>query len=142
MARFQQTGAIAAIVIANVLVIVNLLFAIYTAATTAASRPSATPSGPLRTATAAPSASAQPALVFTPTPRLTPTLSATNTPTPTGTPTGVTYPFNYTVKSGDTISGLADRFKVSAKKILEANNLADANFLRIGQILIIPSPGD
>ncbi len=44
----------------------------------------------------------------------------------------------HTVKSGDTLSGLAARHGVSVKQIVAANKLKDAHSLRIGQKLTIP----
>ncbi len=44
----------------------------------------------------------------------------------------------YTVRSGDTVHGLAERFGVSAETIVWANDLADADLLSIGDTLEIP----
>ncbi|HET7520163.1 MAG TPA: LysM peptidoglycan-binding domain-containing protein [Candidatus Limnocylindria bacterium] len=46
------------------------------------------------------------------------------------------------VRFGDTVSGLALRHGVSLDAIVEANALADAGFIRIGQELRIPVRGD
>jgi LysM repeat protein len=55
---------------------------------------------------------------------------------PTATPgtTGLMY----NVQSGDTISGLAARFKSQVDWILQANNIKPGDTLRIGQPLLIP----
>lgn len=45
----------------------------------------------------------------------------------------------HTVVSGDTIFGIARQYKVSASKIVELNQLANPDLLRIGQRLKIPS---
>ena len=45
---------------------------------------------------------------------------------------------SYTVKAGDTLSGLADQFKTSVKEIMNANNITDADFINIGQELMMP----
>lgn len=45
----------------------------------------------------------------------------------------------YTVKQGDTVSGIASKFGASSKAILHANNLASADKLKLGQKLSIPS---
>ena len=57
-------------------------------------------------------------------------------PGPTATPgtTGLMY----NVQSGDTISGLATRYKSQVDWILEANNMKASDTLRIGQPLLIP----
>jgi LysM repeat protein len=57
-------------------------------------------------------------------------------PGPTATPgtTGLMY----NVRSGDTISGLATRYKSQVDWILKANNIKPEDTLRIGQALLIP----
>ena len=45
----------------------------------------------------------------------------------------------YTVRSGDTLSVIARRHGVSMAALAQANNLANPNALRIGQVLTIPS---
>ena len=73
--------------------------------------------------------------------------TATPTPTPYG-PTPTPYPtvtppagvgFPYVVQWGDTVYSLARRFGVSATAIIQANNLVNPNFIRAGQVLIIPT---
>jgi LysM repeat protein len=49
-----------------------------------------------------------------------------------------TGPVTYTVQSGDTLSAIAQAHDVSVETLTIANDLADPNFLRIGQVLIIP----
>ncbi|HLA19462.1 MAG TPA: LysM peptidoglycan-binding domain-containing protein, partial [Dehalococcoidia bacterium] len=44
----------------------------------------------------------------------------------------------YTVRSGDTLSEIADHFGVSVSAIVDANGLADPNFIVEGQTLKIP----
>ncbi len=58
-------------------------------------------------------------------------------PTPVPSPT----PFTYKVKAGDTLSGIAAKYKVSVDDILAANpDLKDPNQLQVGQVLVIPLP--
>lgn len=45
----------------------------------------------------------------------------------------------YVVKSGDTLSGIAQRFGCDLQALVEANSLADPNALQVGQSLRIPS---
>jgi LysM repeat protein len=45
----------------------------------------------------------------------------------------------YTVRSGDSISRLARRFKVDMDELLELNGITEAHLIRIGQVLKIPS---
>jgi LysM repeat protein len=67
-----------------------------------------------------------------------PILPATLPPSsPTPGPTAATV--KYKVKSGDTLSAIATKYKVSVQAIMAANNLKDDN-IRIGDELIIPLP--
>lgn len=53
-----------------------------------------------------------------------------------------TGPVEYEVVSGDTISTIAEQFGISTETVLWANNLANANFVKIGQSLsILPVDG-
>jgi LysM repeat protein len=45
---------------------------------------------------------------------------------------------SYVVKSGDTLSGIANKVKKSVEEIVNVNNLEDAGKLTVGQTLIIP----
>lgn len=47
----------------------------------------------------------------------------------------------YTVRTGDTVSHIAQRAGVSVAAISRANALADASRIRAGQVLSIPGPG-
>jgi LysM repeat protein len=46
---------------------------------------------------------------------------------------------NYTVKSGDTLSGIASRFGVSLKSLLQANAMTAKAVIRPGQVLKVPT---
>jgi N-acetylmuramoyl-L-alanine amidase len=48
----------------------------------------------------------------------------------------------YVVKSGDSISHIANRFKVPAKDILKLNNITNPNKIRVGQKLLLPGTVD
>ncbi len=64
------------------------------------------------------------------------TATADASPTPEPTPEQVVY----TIKSGDTLSEISQKFQVSIDVIIGANpEVTDPNNLRIGQRLIIPS---
>lgn len=47
----------------------------------------------------------------------------------------------YIVQPGDTLWSIAARYGVTVDAILRANNLTSANFIYLGQRLIIPTPG-
>lgn len=57
---------------------------------------------------------------------------------PSECPTG-TRP--YTIRSGDTLFALANRFNTTVEAIVEANPGIDPNNLQIGQVICIPRPG-
>lgn len=51
----------------------------------------------------------------------------------------------YIVQSGDTVSAIARRFGTTVKAIVDANDIADPNVVRVGQRLLIPgasNPGN
>ncbi|HEX9044525.1 MAG TPA: LysM peptidoglycan-binding domain-containing protein, partial [Candidatus Limnocylindrales bacterium] len=62
--------------------------------------------------------------------------SANAAPTPTPLPLGSFV--TYTVRSGDTLSGIAARYKTTVQAILDANGIKVSDYLRIGQVLRIP----
>ncbi len=58
---------------------------------------------------------------------------------PTATPAAT--PLTYTVKTGDTLIKIANKFKTTQKAILAANpSLKNANLIAVGQVLTIPTP--
>ena len=65
-------------------------------------------------------------------------LTETNSGGSTGGGNGST-PVTYTVKSGDTLVGIAARFKTTVAKLIAANGIRNANSIQVGQKLIIPS---
>lgn len=75
------------------------------------------------------------------TPTAAPTLSPTASPTgsPTAVSTAASGTITYTVVAGDTLSGLAKRFGVPLRELLEANALEEDVVLRVGQVLTIPT---
>jgi LysM repeat protein len=83
---------------------------------------------------AAPSPTGTPAPVK-PTP--TPSVSATPTPKPTVSPNPSTKK-TYTVKAGDTLSGIASRFGTTSRILMDLNSITNANMIKIGQILKLP----
>lgn len=107
-------------------------FAVGTAAPAVLIEPTPTPT-PTSTATATPT----PTPTVTPKPTPTPTATPKPTVTPKPTPTPTSTAFYYTVVSGDTLSGIALRFKRTVSAIKTANKLTSDN-IKIGQKLLIP----
>ncbi len=48
----------------------------------------------------------------------------------------------YTVKSGDTLYSLARKYGVSVSAIVSANHLANASYITVGQVLVIPDQAE
>jgi LysM repeat protein/RNA polymerase subunit RPABC4/transcription elongation factor Spt4 len=69
-----------------------------------------------------------------------PTVTRTRTPTLTVVPPTLTKvpQVTYTIKSGDTLWGIADSFSISLQALLIANNLNDNSLIKEDQVLIIP----
>ena len=59
-------------------------------------------------------------------------------PSPTPTPKIDSGYGNYTVKEGDTLSGIASRFSVTLEELMEANDITEPGLIYISQRLIIP----
>ena len=59
----------------------------------------------------------------------------TNNVKPAPAPTPTTNNAAYTVKSGDTLSGIASRFGVSYEQLARLNNIANPNRIYVGQVL-------
>ena len=47
----------------------------------------------------------------------------------------------YTVKSGDTLSGIAVKFGVTVAQLQSWNNISDPNKIQVGQVLYVKDPG-
>jgi LysM repeat protein len=84
-------------------------------------------------ATPKPSARATPAPQKTAAPS--PTLVATG---PSPTPSSGERPTSYTVKRGDTLSGIAATYGTTIKKLAALNHIADPSKLHVGQVLKLP----
>ena len=50
-------------------------------------------------------------------------------------------PANYTVKSGETISEIADRYGISSERLLELNGIRDPKGLQVGSRITVPTAG-
>jgi LysM repeat protein len=76
---------------------------------------------------------------FTATPTITPTPTRPPTLTPTPRPpTATQTPLVHIIRTGDTLSFLADRYGVTVEEIRAANNIDETTILQIDQPLIIP----
>lgn len=60
---------------------------------------------------------------------------------PISPPAASAPPRTVTVTAGDTLSGIAARYGVSASALQSANNISNPNAIRVGQILTIPGGG-
>jgi nucleoid-associated protein YgaU len=72
-----------------------------------------------------------------PTPTPSPTPIVSGSPEPSASPSEPAFRTTYKVKRGDTLSGIASRFKTTAAKIKALNGLK-SNTLKVGQTLKIP----
>jgi LysM repeat protein len=68
----------------------------------------------------------------------TPANSSTKVTTPGGSTESTTASSRYTVKSGDTLSSIATKFRSTVSKISGANGIDDPSRIRVGQVLTIP----
>ena len=48
-------------------------------------------------------------------------------------------PKTYTIKAGDSLSSIATKFKTTVAKLMDLNNLTNANRISVGQVLKLPS---
>jgi LysM repeat protein len=92
-------------------------------------------------------ASATPTPTPTAPPSTLPSPSAVPTPEPTAAPvdtpvvTAAPSPTTYVVVKGDNLTRIALRFHVTLQALKDANpQITDANVIKIGQILVIPTP--
>jgi lysozyme len=55
-------------------------------------------------------------------------------------PTPVVIPATYTVKSGDSLSAIADRFNVSQENLVAWNKITNPNVVNVGQVIKLKAP--
>lgn len=58
---------------------------------------------------------------------------------PSSGSTGSTGTTTYVVKAGDTLWGIARQFNTTVERLVQLNGLTNANLLRVGQTLIVPT---
>jgi LysM repeat protein len=88
-----------------------------------------------------PSPSATPAALATPsvaTPAPATPAASPTPPSPTPAPTPTPRRATYTVKRGDTLSSIAERFGTTARKLARLNGIDDPSLIRVGQVLDLP----
>lgn len=56
------------------------------------------------------------------------------------TPPPAPEPTTHTVQVGDTLTKISQQYGVSVQAIMAANNLPNADYIAVGQVLIIPTP--
>ncbi len=100
---------------------------------------------PTLTPTPEPEEEAPTEMVSSPPPTATPIATLASAPTasaPVSTPAAVAEPEYYTVQRGDTLSSIARRYNTTVEAILRANNIANPNYIYVGQRLLIPKAGE
>ena len=60
------------------------------------------------------------------------------TPEPTPKPTTNTSEVTYTVKKGDTLSGIANKYGTTYQELAKYNNISNPNVISVGQVIKIP----
>jgi len=99
--------------------------------------PTATPAGLLQSFVI--NSTDVPVMVIAASPTPLPTLVSTPTPPPTLAPVPAEpTPGIYTVRPGDNLFRIGERFGVSVSDLVAANGLVDRNLIRAGQELVIP----
>lgn len=106
-----------------------------------AASPAAVPQ-PTATATAAAGGTATPVAILAAVPSATLMPTATPTAMPTASPVAAAAEARtYVVQAGDSPDSIARRFGITAQALMAANGITDPTRLRVGQRLVIPTPG-
>jgi LysM repeat protein len=71
-----------------------------------------------------------------------PAMQTTAVAPTTTLPPSTTQPRFYEIKSGDTLSGIADSFGLPEQAIMEANGITDPNKIFAGQVITLPLLAD
>ncbi len=66
-------------------------------------------------------------------------LPPTTAPAPGSAAPGATG--KYTIKPGDTLSGIAQEFGITVEELVKLNNITDPNQIQAGQVLTVPAKG-
>jgi len=83
----------------------------------------------------------EPPLTLPPTGSAPPTSAPTSEPASSPAPTKAPKPTfrTYTVKGGDTLSGIASKYHTTVSALSRLNHISDPSKLRVGQVLLIPN---
>ena len=95
------------------------------------------------TATREPTPTRAPLSVVVPTTIVISTDQPETTPTPDAErilPTPRQAADQYTVQAGDSLGFIAEKYGISVKTLMEANNITDADVLTVGMVLNVPAP--
>ena len=91
---------------------------------------------------AEPTISPAPTPSVSPSPTASPKPSASASPKPTASPkpsaSPTVKPKTYTVVAGDYLNKIAAKFKLTTTALMKANNITNANSIKVGQALVIP----
>lgn len=96
---------------------------------------------PTTAVAATPTAPATPTLAPSPTATSVPPTATAPPPSATAVSPSGSKTNTYRIQSGDTLSGIAQRFGVSLEALLAANRITAKATLRIGQAMVIPDTG-
>ena len=119
-------------------------FIVLLVARTSPSGASGGPNASLAAGASASLAAAKPTPTARPTEAPSATLAASASPRPTAKPKPTPKPTSapgtrhYTVKSGDTLGGIALRFGTTLKVLKRLNNITDPRLIHTGQVLVLP----
>lgn len=70
-----------------------------------------------------------------------PAPSAPSAPAPAAPPLLPVYPIYHVVQRGDNLTRIAARYGTTVWAIAQANGIWNVNYIRVGQVLLIPMPG-
>lgn len=133
--RQAARGGLVALMVLAAFVLVLARFGGMGLTGAAPSSPPATSGRPAALASATPTPSSSPPPTATPAVTPVPTPTLVPTPSPTAT---IAATRRYVVRPGDTLSGIATRFRTTVTILQRLNRIADPRLIFVGQVLKIP----